>query len=319
VQPFASAARALNEDWGTNLAGRQVDRWAVALGRGVVAKRDREVLDYQQGRRPAGPLNDPQLLAIGLDGGRVQFKDKNPDTNSRWREDKVCTITSYVPGDGKARKPKPLVTSMVATMRDAHAFGKMVRTEAERRGLRQAAMVIALGDGGNWIDPLLELRFRCMVRIIDWYHAVEHLHESAKAALGKEGPAAAAAAEQWEAWLWDGQVQRVIAALTEHSRRLGSPQSGDGPEHPRRVLQRDVGYFTKHADHMKYPEYRSRGWPVGSGVTESAVKQFNKRVKGTEQFWREARVECILMLRALWISQDERWEKHWANRPAYVN
>jgi hypothetical protein len=25
------------------------------------------------------------------------------------------------------------------------------------------------------------------------------------------------------------------------------------------------------------------------------------------------------MLRALWISQDDRWARYWANRPAYVN
>ena len=33
---------------------------------------------------------------------------------------------------------------------------------------------------------------------------------------------------------------------------------------------------------MDYPTFRRKGWPIGSGVTESAVNQFNKRVKGTE-------------------------------------
>jgi len=122
-------------------------------------------------------------------------------------------------------------------------------------------------------------------------------------------------AERWEAWLWDGQVERVIAALAAESARLGPPQKGDGPEHPRRMLAQNVGYFTRHKDHMRYPEYRAKGWPIGSGVTEAAVKQFNKRVKGSEQFWLPERVEPILMLRALWISQDERWQKYWANRP----
>ena len=79
-----------------------------------------------------------------------------------------------------------------------------------------------------------------------------------------------------------------------------------------------VGYFTKNKDHMRYPEYRAKGWPIGSGVTEAAVKQFNKRVKGTEQSWNEAGVEPILMLRATWICQDERWTAYWANREAYV-
>jgi hypothetical protein len=314
------AGKALSIDWNQTIHGRQVQRYSRKLGRLLVAKRDGEVLAYQQqGLRPDGPANEPQLLVIGMDGGRVQSKDKDLESGSRWREDKVCTITSYLPGDGREREPKPLVTTSVATMRDSAAFGPMVRVEAERRGVRQARWLLALCDGGNWIDPLLEQYFGLLARIIDWCHASEHLWAAARAAYGADTPEAAMWAERWEAWLWDGKVEAVIQALAEQSERLGPPQTGDGREHPRRVLHQDVGYFTKHKDHMRYPEYRARGWPIGSGVTEAAVKQFNKRVKGTEQFWREEGVEPILMLRALWISQDDRWTRHWANCPAYVN
>ena len=319
IQPFEGAAKALGIDWSMPLHGRQVQRWAQALGRSLVAKRDREVLDYQQGLRPEGPANDPQLLVIGVDGGRVQSKEKDEQTGSRWREEKVCTITSVLPGDGKEKEPEPLVTTTVATMRDAAAFGPMVRVEAERRGVRQAQQILALCDGGNWIDPLLTMFFGLIARIIDWCHASEHLWDCAKAIHGPQTPQTSALAEQWEAWLWEGKVEVVIAALAEQSRILGPPQENDPPGHPRRVLYQNVGYFTKHKEHMRYPEYRAKGWPIGSGVTEAAVKQFNKRGKGTEQFWREEGVEPILMLRALWISQDARWPKYWANRPAYVN
>ena len=112
----------------------------------------------------------------------------------------------------------------------------------------------------------------------------------------------------------------MIADLARHAADLGPPpQDGDPPGHPRRVLHQNVGYFTKHKDHMGYPRFRANGWPVGSGVTEAGVKQFNKRVKGTEQFWSPAGIEPILALRASWVSQDERWDRYWANRPAYVN
>jgi hypothetical protein len=68
---------------------------------------------------------------------------------------------------------------------------------------------------------------------------------------------------------------------------------------------------------MDYPAYRARGWPIGSGGTESAVKQFNKRVKGTEQFWNPGQLETILGLRALWLATDDRWRRYWASRSAY--
>ena len=326
---FDNAARALRIDWCLErLDGTQVQRWGEALGRTMVRQRDAEVTSYHQGRRPACPANEPQLLVIGMDGGRYQGREKDPQTQSRWHEDKVLSVSTYIPGDGQegpeARRPQPLVTTYVATARDAHAFGPMARVEAERRGLRQAQVVIGMGDGGNWIDPLLERQeFRLHARIIDWCHACEHLWDCAKAAHGADTPQSAMLGERLEALLWDGRVDDVIAALREESQRLGGgggePQrKADSPQDPRRVLDQNVGYFTKHKRHMDYPEFRRKGWPIGSGVTEAAVKQCNKRVKGTEQFWNERGVEDVLALRTTWISQDERWERYWPNRPAYV-
>ena len=78
--------------------------------------------------------------------------------------------------------------------------------------------------------------------------------------------------------------KKIVEALSDHSKTLGEPQSSDPPQHPRRVLHQNVGYFTRHKEQMRYPGYRANGWPIGSGVTEAAVKQFNKRVKGSEQF-----------------------------------
>lgn len=324
VQSFDNAARALCIDWCMEaLDGKQVQRWGEALGAVVVRERDAEVLEYREGRRPSCPANRPQLLVVGMDGGRYQGREKDPQTQNRWREDKVLSVSSYLPGDGQegpdARRPEPLVTTYVATARDAHAFGRMAAVEAERRGYRQAQVVIGMGDGGNWIDPLLGRDLRVDARIIDWCHASEHLWDCAKAAFGADTPQAAAFGEHAEALLWDGRIVEVIATIARESQRLGQPRDNDSPQDPRRVLHQNVGYFTRHQQHMNYPEYRRKGWPIGSGVTEAAVKQCNKRVKGTEQFWTEGGVESILALRAMWISQDQRWERNWANRPAYVN
>jgi hypothetical protein len=325
-QGFEPATRALNADWGLEeaLHPEQVRRWAEALGRSAVAQRDAEVRDYERGQRPASPPNGVPLLVIGMDGGRYQGREKDPDTGSRWREEKVLTVSSYLPGDGKdpeegGRRPKKLVTTHMATAQSVKEFGPLARVEAERRGLRQAEEVIALGDGGNWIDPLLLAFFHVLARIIDWFHAAEHLWDCAKAVHGAGTPQAAQWAERLEALLWDGQVQRVIAELSGAAQRLGPPLPGDTAANPRKVLANNVDYFTEHQKHMNYPEYRQRGWPIGSGETEAAVKQFNKRIKGTEQFWSTEGVEAILALRALWLSQDERWESYWANRCAYVN
>jgi hypothetical protein len=317
VQAFENAAKALSIDWQRNLDGKQVQRWAEKLGGSITAEREGQVLGLEQGRHPPELPADPQLLVIEVDGGRWQGREENPDTHGRWREDKVCAIATYLPGDGGEQEPRRRLTTYTATVRDTEAFGPMCRLEAERRGLCQADQVIALADGGNWIDPLLEREFRGYVRIIDWRHAQEHLYDCAKAAMGEDSPQRLPLAKRLETLLWKGRVRKVIEILTEHSQRLGTAMEQDGPEHPRRVLHQNVGYFTKHQQHMNYPEYRKRGWPIGSGVVEAGVKQFNKRVKGTDQFWSEAGIEPILSLRAMWLSQDDRWQRYWSSRPAY--
>lgn len=311
---FDTAARALNSDWGTHYTRKQIQRWTVKIGRQLLACRQQEAVGYRRGIRPAGPANDPPLLVVQMDGGRVQERDKDPQTQSRWHEDKVLAISSFWPGDGQDRKPKALVSTYLATMQSAGPFGLLARIEAERRGIRQAAQVLVLGDGAGWIDTIAAAQFPCHVRIVDYYHAAEHLAAGVKALCPAEGPRRKRLWKRWREHLWQGRIPRIVRWLEKHHRRLGAARETDPLDHPRRVVAETLGYFVRHGQHMKYAEYRARGWPIGSGLVESTVKRFNKRVKGTEQLWNEQGVEPVLALRALWLSQDDRWEHYWLNR-----
>lgn len=316
TQSFDNAARALNIDWGTSFDGKQIQRWGEALGRTLVEARQKELESFQAGDLPGCAENEHQLLVIGGDGGRVQTREKNPETGSRWKEDKVLTITSCLKGNGVDRPPQKLLTTCLATMEDAKKFGQLARMEAEKRGIRKAVEVIGIHDGGNWIDPLWEEHFGCHTRILDYYHAAEHLHEAARAACPVDLSTAGALAEELVTLLWEGKTEALLDRLHELSARAGEPLEADGPGHPRRVLATNIGYFQKHRDHMDYPTYRSKGWPIGSGITESGVKLFGKRVKGTEQFWNVAGAEAILALRSRWLSEDERSTHYWLGYPA---
>ena len=314
---FDLAAQALNEDWHTTWDGTQVRRWAERAGQRLVEERNGEALDYDRGQYPETPPNPAALLVVEVDAGKVQMCDPDPQTGSRWRDDKVAVFTSYVPGDGAERPPAPLVTTHVATREDAHLLGRFARVEAHRRGIGQAREVLFISDGGNWTDPLAQREFPEAERIIDFYHAAEHLYAGARALLGADSPAANKRGEAWTALLRQGQLEGLLKALRAASAQAGPPQAEDGPQHPRRILANNVEYFQEHREHMRYPEYRRKGWPIGSGAVEGAIKQVNKRVKGSEQFWQPAGLEAILALRALWLSSDGRWSRYWSNRPAY--
>jgi hypothetical protein len=316
TQSFDNAARALNIDWGTSFDGKQIQRWGEALGRTRVEARRKELESFQAGCLPDCPENEHQLLVIGGDGGRVQTREKNPETGSRWKEDKVLTITSCLKGNGVDRPPQKLLTTCLATMEDAKTFGQLARLEAEKRGIRKAVEVIGIHDGGHWIDPLWEQHFGCHQRILDYYHAAEHLHEVARAVYPADSSSAGTLAEQLVTLLWEGQIDPLLDRLRELSAQAGEPLETDGPGHPRRVLSSNIGYFQRHRDHTDYPAYRAKGWPIGSGITESGVKLFGKRVKGTEQFWSVCGAEAILALRSMWLSEDERSTYYWLGQPS---
>lgn len=315
-QPYDKAAQALNEDWKTKWDGKHIQRWTQRLGLRLANERDGALAAFECGQRPTAPAHAPELLVISVDAGKVQTCEIDAATGSRWRDNKVATVSTYLRGTD-TQEPRALVTTHVATMERTANFGKLVRLEAENRGLTVAREVIAIGDGGNWIDPLLEREVPVRQRIVDYYHAAEHLHACARA-IHAERPGQARRIGEWLcSQLWEGKLEKVLNWLGKHSEHAGAPRKSDGLDHPRRVLANNLRYFRAHRQHMNYADYRRRGWPIGSGTVEAAVKQINKRVKGSEQFWDPNGVESVLLLRALWLSQDDRWQRYWKSRPAF--
>ena len=84
---------------------------------------------------------------------------------------------------------------------------------------------------------------------------------------------------------------------------------------PMNVIARELGYLERNRERMDYPRYRREGLPWTTSHVESTVKIFNRRVKGTEKFWGETGAEAILQLRAAFLSEDGRLERHLKEKP----
>ena len=117
--------------------------------------------------------------------------------------------------------------------------------------------------------------------------------------------------------LWQGQTDELMERLTQMSRQAGEPLEADPQNHPRKGAGEQARATSRNtSEHTDYPTYRAKGWPIGSGITESGVKRFGKRVKGSEQFWNVSGVEAILALQSKWLSDDEQSTYYWLGRPA---
>jgi hypothetical protein len=129
--------------------------------------------------------------------------------------------------------------------------------------------------------------------------------------------------EQYEAWLidvWQGRVTHVIAELETWSARLGPPPKDAPDDDPRQIVATTLTYLTHNASRMNDDQYRRRGLPITSCLVESLIKEFNRRVKGTEKFWnRPAGAEAILQVRAALLSDGDPLTRFIQSRPGQLH
>lgn len=213
--------------------------------------------------------------------------------------------------------PELLTRTYVATMRDSEAFGAMVAAEAHRRNFHAADRGAFVGDGAAWLWKLHRRRFPEFTPIVDFLHVSSYVFAAARAAT--TDPAARWA--QYLEWIeacWQGRATQVIQEIRGFQERLETPTAEEleslAEDDPRKVLPRCVTYLEHNASRMDYPRYRREGLPTTSSHAESTVKMFNRRVKGSEKSWGERGAEAILQLRAAYLSEDGRLERHQKNR-----
>jgi hypothetical protein len=213
--------------------------------------------------------------------------------------------------------PQKQVQTCVASMADSTAFGRMVAVEAQERNFYQAARRAFVADGAAYNGTFQRAHFADFEPIVDFLHVLCYVYAAAWAVR-------ATAAERWEqyvAWLgacWQGRVHEVLLELQAWQDRVGRPPPGE--ELPRtdarRAVAEALSYLTNNAPRMDYPRYRQMGVPITSSLAESLVGEFNARVKSRQHYWnRPAGAEAMLQLRAAVLSEDDRLDRYFAERP----
>jgi hypothetical protein len=260
---------------------------------------------------PAIFLDPPRVMRLCREMERV----RSVPTDARRPSSATAEEPLLVEEQPQVERPERLVRTAVATMESVEPFGWMVAAEAKTRGFYQAAVKAIVGDGGNWIGPLAELHFPGWVQVLDFLHLLVHLYGAATAAHRGKAKPAWSLYEQWLRWAWSGQVKPLLAGLQAQCERLGPPPPKTSDDDPRRIVSLTLEYVKSNADRMDYATYRQAGLPITSTAVESLIKQFNKRVKGTEQFWIKGGAEAILQSRAAYLSDDDRVEQFHEHRP----
>ena len=80
----------------------------------------------------------------------------------------------------------------------------------------------------------------------------------------------------------------------------------------RNAADRLVNYVSERRDMIKYPEFRAKGWQIGSGPTEATCKTLTARLKGSGMRWDADNAEALMALEAL--TQSGRWAGYWKSQ-----
>lgn len=216
--------------------------------------------------------------------------------------------------DDLPMSPKVITRDVVATLENSRHLGLKLAAHAWSLGLFQATFKAFVGDGSSWIWTIFDKHFRPFkfIAVLDIIHAVTYVYAAAMA--GRTDKNGTLIYHQWVSWLWSGEVSQVITALAKRQSELGVPTDEDGPTSPRQIVSGALTYLQNQQSRMNYPLYRKLGLPITSSHMESAIKELNFRMKGTEKFWSKQGGQSVIQLRADNLSDTDPLSIFWKER-----
>jgi hypothetical protein len=297
---------------------KAVERTAEAIGEDIAKREQKEIQRAMQLDLPMIVGEPIPVLYIQLDGTGVPVvkketvgrAGKNEGQPAHTREAKVgCVFTQTTWDEEGYAIRDPDSTTYVGAIETAEAFGKHFYPEVWRRGWSRAEKKVVISDGAEWIWNLADQYFPGAIQIVDLFHARQHLWD-----LGRKlHPNQEAEQRRWmmvhQDMLDGGKIEDLVAAL--RSVDSSNPELAE-------KIRIEAGYFEKHAERMRYPEFRRQHLFVGSGVIEAGCKTLiGSRCKQSGMFWTVRGANAILALRCCQF--NGHFEDYWEARRACLN
>jgi hypothetical protein len=270
---------------------RQTQRYGACLE--AQTRRQQEQVSLERVVLPDRRTVGVGIKGVGMDGGMMNIRLEG------WKEFKVGTIFDVenrlerdprtgelVPG------PHGVAHHYAATLGSVADFSPCLWALAAHHDVPHADESAVTADGAEWIWNLTADLFPDSLQVVDYYHACQHLAQAA-AALFPNDPLSA---QRWYTPSQEALFQGAVHLILAHLDLAGLP------DHAR--------YFRTHQRRMHDQEFREMGFPIGSGITESGIKQFKLRLTGPAMRWSRPAAQQMLLIRgaALDHSFDALWD-----------
>lgn len=295
VESFESAAEDIWQLTGASISAKTIQTASEAEGETILMRMQNEAKGAVAGEVEIEAEEDPGVLVVGMDGKMVP-------TLSGYKEMKVAAVYDLMPSGGRDGRSDPSVgrTTYIGQIGDPDTFGESVWVESLRRGSQHVGEIVVIGDGAHWIWNQAEVHWPEALQILDFWHVKDHMWELGSALWGEGTKKTRKFVAYKLSQIKKGKVGMAITALTKIKATTDEKAE---------VLRQTIGYLRTNRHRMNYPRYVKKGYHIGSGVVESACKQFGARLDGAGMRWSERGASAIAALRALKLSG--RWDEHW--------
>lgn len=284
--PFREVAEEVSRLFRITVSDSTTCRLTEQAGASLVAHEVAEVerLEREQPEPPPGPA----VQQVSADGAMVPLR------HGRWAEVKTVAIGTVLsrPGTAGVAQPRTTDISYFSRLADHETFSRFSLAELHRRGTERAGAVVAVTDGSEWLQKFIDLHRADAVRILDFPHAVEHLSAAAQARFGLGAAESTAWVNRQASMLCHGDPDLVLSALRD------LPAGANNPAAAQAAADATLAYLTKRRAHIDYASFQAKGYPIGSGIIESANKVVvEARLKGSGMHWAQEHVDPLLSLR----------------------
>lgn len=285
--PFAQASTLL-EDFAHVRVSRSTARRLTEGAGAAYEQVQQEEVERIERVLPPSPQGPTKGL-LSVDGAMVPLR------GGEWAEVKTMVL-GEVDVAGQTGQ-----LSYFSRMADADTFGRLALVETQRRGLEGAERVSAVMDGAEWQQGFVDYHRPDAIRVLDFPHAAERLSGIGNVVWGEGTPTT----KQWLCTQCHQLKHEGPAKVLTELRLLREA-------HPdNEVLATNLNYLEKREEQMQYPRFQEEGWPIGSGVVESANKLVvEARLKGAGMHWERSAVNPMLTLRN--VVCNDRWREAWA-------
>jgi len=292
--PFEQAVELFEDFMGIQVSKDVGQRYTEEAGAVYEELQTEEVEEIQKKRPKTRAMSGK--LQISADGCMV------PLLHGVWAEVKTVVIGEVQPAVLKAgeRVVRTRNLSYFSRKTDSEEFARLSLGEMHRRGVENAKAVAAVMDGAEWLQSFTDYHCPKAVRILDFAHAAEHISPIGEYLHGKHSSESKAWLEKHLHELKHEGPKKMLLEFQKLQRK-----------HPlEQVVSGNLAYLKKREEQIQYPTFQTQGWPIGSGIVESANKLVvETRLKGSGMHWHENHVNPMLALRTMICSK--RWKQEW--------